>query len=1404
VTATTIQTNGTHQTANNPITFNGIVTLQAGTTASAGNAAIDFNGTVDGGWGLTVNTTGVTTFVGNVGGTTLLASVTTNAGGSVNLPALVRTTGNQTYNDAVILVANTVLVGATPTFATTVTGGGFDLTLSFTGPTTIDGAVITGVKNLTSDNGSTTTLTGNITTTGPQSYVDAVVVSGPGATLVSGGTNISFSSTVNGTAAGTQSLTMNAGAANATFGGIVGVPTSLASLSVTAAGIITIRNVTTTGAQSFTGPVSLGAAATLTTAGGNIAFSSTVDGATFNLALVSHGGTTTATGNLTNVGTLTLQDNTAPSTGAMIFNGSVQAASLATWARGYEIRFNAGGTVTNTHIFLNTGDLRIANGFGFTFTGGATKNVGTKFLSGTIQSTNAGIDFNTTPVTLTGNTTISTGAGIISLGAVTGGFTLALSTSVNATIESANLGAATLDLAAVLGGTVTVTGGLTVQVLTTAATGANIALNGGGTIQNAVTFNNTGSLTITNGFIFANGVLPPGGAYPSLTSLAGSVSATAGTLDFGNTAVTANCTLSAPGLTSIHTDLSLSPGTLTLGGALHVYGAVSIPAARTLDDSGNFTITIDGNWSNTGGTFTSGTGTVVFAGAVNQTVNPGTSSFNNLTKQGGSRLSLLANDLIVTGTLSVALAADTVDMTNRSFTIGILDNNGTLELDGTQTTQVITTMDIDTGRVLYNGAGGGTIFLPTFFSLEISSATQTFALDLPITINGNLILTAGTLDVSASNHQITLSGDWVNANSVSAFNSRYGTVVFNKPAGTIYIWGDNNWYFFSCTVPGITIAFEQDKIQAMVDVAGATFRINGQPLNWITLTGFTPPGPPYTPPTLRWRFTLYPAAVLDMAYVNVDWSWATPYNITTPVDVLPTVNCIGWLITILVTADKTEDWDADGKIDRIRVKCQANINDNFTNFVARVQDYTLASPAYDGAHAALAADEFWIMLQEKPYLDTDVAPRWWIDQNTTLRDSATGIYIVIQSNPALGQVPMDAAPPIIGYTLAVADKNEIFVHFSEPVEKAGGGIIDATDFTYSGAGVITGFSRKTTSGNFTKEALLTLDANVTATEGLSATITVPALRDAGTIPIWPIPPAWLLPPYSIPPNPIPVALRTHRVTDVGLGLVGDGVIEPVWAHDQTTAPQTTTGIGRINLFDGTKWLRDQDITLTGHVHNNIVLDPGTKLWFDVGVDASLKSSSGLWLPPFNSSTYSGVVPFQNPSARPSTGTAIGTQVREYLIPGSDLEIVDGARLEFLFQVLANGTTILNDLYCARLTDPAASDWYRRVVPWAFDVHEIKTQKGNVSILNNVINPSLGQTVTLQYVQPTIGSVTISVFDLAGNLVKVLARASGQAAGDYAVTWDGKNTGGRSVARGIYFIRIVAPGIDEMRKVLVVR
>jgi hypothetical protein len=112
-------------------------------------------------------------------------------------------------------------------------------------------------------------------------------------------------------------------------------------------------------------------------------------------------------------------------------------------------------------------------------------------------------------------------------------------------------------------------------------------------------------------------------------------------------------------------------------------------------------------------------------------------------------------------------------------------------------------------------------------------------------------------------------------------------------------------------------------------------------------------------------------------------------------------------------------------------------------------------------------------------------------------------------------------------------------------------------------------------------------------------------------------------------------------------------------------------------------------------------------------------------------------------------------------------------------------------------------WYRHIEPFKFQIHNVTRQRGGVTILNNVIRPARGEQVYVDYTLHRSGPVTVQVFTLDGNLVRTLARVN-KAAGEYRSGWDGKNNGGREVARGMYFIRVVAPDIDEIRKVMVVK
>ncbi|MGO9115628.1 MAG: hypothetical protein ACLP9L_41000, partial [Thermoguttaceae bacterium] len=149
VANTAMDLNGGTVTTSNGQIYGSAVTLSADTmlTDTGGNA-ITFNSTVDSEagnhYGLQVNTSGVTWFHDNVGNTTALGYLTTDAPGQTNLGGNTATeavktvvdathNGNQTYGDAVYLYADTTITataGATSpnvTFASTVDSElGFD------------------------------------------------------------------------------------------------------------------------------------------------------------------------------------------------------------------------------------------------------------------------------------------------------------------------------------------------------------------------------------------------------------------------------------------------------------------------------------------------------------------------------------------------------------------------------------------------------------------------------------------------------------------------------------------------------------------------------------------------------------------------------------------------------------------------------------------------------------------------------------------------------------------------------------------------------------------------------------------------------------------------------------------------------------------------------------------------------------------------------------------------------------------------------------------------------------------------------------------------------------------------------------------------------------------------------
>ena len=217
----------------------------------------------------------------------------------------------------------------------------------------------------------------------------------------------------------------------------------------------------------------------------------------------------------------------------------------------------------------------------------------------------------------------------------------------------------------VLGSDLTLTGGITITAgtLDVSASNYNINLAGDWTDNGTfipetgtVTFNGSGVQTVTPGsssfyhLIIDKtlGLVILGG-----NTTVNSLTITNGTLDkFGKTltgSATYSYSLSGTSvvlftnyLTIDHASGSFTPDT--------AFSVINITlTSGTLDDSGSKSISVSGNWTNNGGTFSPGTGTVNYSGA-DQTVVP--VNYYNLTLS-GSGTKTLAGDINVAGNLDI-------------------------------------------------------------------------------------------------------------------------------------------------------------------------------------------------------------------------------------------------------------------------------------------------------------------------------------------------------------------------------------------------------------------------------------------------------------------------------------------------------------------------------------------------------------------------------------------------------------------------------------------------------------------------------------------------------------------------------------------------------------------------------
>jgi hypothetical protein len=82
------------------------------------------------------------------------------------------------------------------------------------------------------------------------------------------------------------------------------------------------------------------------------------------------------------------------------------------------------------------------------------------------------------------------------------------------------------------------------------------------------------------------------------------------------------------------------------------------------------------------------------------------------------------------------------------------------------------------------------------------------------------------------------------------------------------------------------------------------------------------------------------------------------------------------------------------------------------------------------------------------------------------------------------------------------------------------------------------------------------------------------------------------------------------------------------------------------------------------------------------------------------------------------------------------------------------------------------------------------------------NPFVAAT-TIDYALPASSSARLALYDLQGRRVALLIDRF-QAAGRYSLKWDGRNTAGRRIAPGVYFLRLKSGDEVASRKIVLLR
>ncbi|MBF0622288.1 MAG: filamentous hemagglutinin N-terminal domain-containing protein, partial [Magnetococcales bacterium] len=765
-------------------------------------------------------------------------SLTLQAGDDITVNSTITMTGT----GSVSLQAGDIAGGATPVAK----DGNGDITVA-AAITTTTGAITFSTESAGSVSfaDDITTAGGNITlSNNVELTADTTFSTGAGAG------DIQFDGTIVGKTTA-KNLTVDAGTGSVTLSDTVGSSNLINEVNITGAGGININggSITSQSIQNYNSAVTLGADTLFTVIDDNIAFDSTISGATSvqNLTVSAGTGSVTLDGaiggsNLINTVSLTgtaginINGSSVTSQGAQDYNSAVVLGADTTFTTTdanvtFDSTVSGVTAVRNFTVAAGTGAVTLSGAVGGSNLINAVNVTGSGGIAidGGVVTSQSTQDYNNA-VTLGADTTL-TAAGNITMDSTVAGsggsksLTLDASTAGTITVSGAVSDITTLTITQSNGATfadsVTATtatltdtedgqtiafqGDTTLTTLNTAAAGYNLSLTGSSnTITDAFAPINTGTLTIgdasTDSTTFVSTIDT---STPSSVSVAGTIQ-TAGTPTLGDLTLTDDTTL------------IVTTGDVTLSNAIQ--GSGSARSFTVNANNGALTVTTaiagtdlinnldltasNGIALNNGSIVTTGTqdynSAITLGADTTLTAGGNIAMDSTVTGSGGSRS--LTLDASTAGTITVGGAVSDIS------TLTITQSNGATFADSVAATTVTLTDTEDGQTIAFQGDTTLTTLNTAAAGYNLSFTGSTNTITDAVTLLNTGSLTLG----DASTDSMTFSG-LLDASATSGVNT----------AGTIQTGG-------ATTLSAVTLADDTTLTATTGDIAfGSTIQGSG-------------------------------------------------------------------------------------------------------------------------------------------------------------------------------------------------------------------------------------------------------------------------------------------------------------------------------------------------------------------------------------------------------------------------------------------------------------------------------------------------------------------------------------------------------------------------------------------------